>query len=45
MDLSQHQRTDYLKGGDMANEGLRVAETGKGGENDYKMDVRSDIEG
>ena len=29
----------------MANEGGRVTETGEGGENDDKMDVRSDIEG
>ena len=27
----------------MANEGRRIAETGEGGENDDKMDVRSDI--
>ena len=29
----------------MADEGGRVMETGKGGENGYMMDVRSDIEG
>ena len=29
----------------MTDEGRRVAETGEGGENDDKMDVRSNIEG
>ena len=30
---------------DMVDEGGRVTETGEGGENDDKIDVRSDIEG